>query len=117
MSKITKGGILIFVIAVAAIATVYWFFGTRWFGVDVSPARNYSSSPEPPRLWSTRKEADMIIAGTFTPTIYELNSIITTLACFGEDHDPDKLRVQQLRQIRNHLENSHIPRDTTPNKP
>ncbi len=117
MSKITKGGILIFVIAVAAIATVYWFFGTRWSGVDVSPARNYSSSPEPPRLWSTRKQADMIIAGRYTPTAWELNSTIITLAHFGEDHDPDKLRIQQLLEILCQPDHNDIPRYTAPAKP
>ncbi len=117
MSRITKTEIWIFVIAVITIAPVCWFFGALWSGVDVSPARNYSSLPEPAWLWPHRKQADMIIAGELTPSAYELHSIITVLADFGEDHDPDKLRIQQLQEIRNQLENSTIPRDTTPVKP
>jgi len=117
MSKITKGGILTAVIAVVTIAAVYWFFGARWSGVDVSPARNYSSLSEPAYDWSVRKQADMIIAGRYTPTIWELNSTIITLISFGEDHDPDKLRIQQLQEIRNQFLNGTIPRDTPPAKP
>lgn len=117
MSRIAKAEIWIFVIAVITIALVYWFFGALWSGVDVSPARNYSSLPEPAYGWFVRGQADKIIAGRYTPTAWELNSIITTLAYFGEDHDPDKLRIQQLQEIRNRFDDSDMPGDTTPDKP
>ena len=59
----------------------------------------------------------MIIAGFYIPTAYDLNLIITTLADFEEYPGPDKLRLHQLQEIRNQLENSTIPRDTTPARP
>lgn len=117
MSKIIQGGIWISVIVSFANCTILWFFGARWFGLALLITAGIIVLLLMLRQQLARKKADMIVAGKHTPTAHRLDSIITTLADSGEDHDPERYRIHQLQEIRYQAAVGDIPRDTIPAKP
>lgn len=47
-----------------------------------------------------RKKADMIISGTVKASTNEINKIVTSLNSTAGNYEPDRYRVQRLRQER-----------------